>query len=72
MQVLSAFLLLPPLFSIDQVIWLSCLIIPMLSISMIATPIDATIMQRATGKNQCIVNRQVRSVKNSKIFTYFE
>ncbi|EZA54621.1 transmembrane protein 94 isoform X2 [Ooceraea biroi] len=58
-QALSAFLLLPPLFSVDQVIWLCCFIIPMLSISMIATPIDPTIMQRATGKNQCIVNGQV-------------
>ncbi|XP_032688054.1 transmembrane protein 94 isoform X2 [Odontomachus brunneus] len=58
-QALSAFLLLPPLFSVDQVMWLCCLIIPLISISMIATPIDATIMQRATGKNQCIVNGEV-------------
>ncbi|XP_024872113.1 transmembrane protein 94 isoform X2 [Temnothorax curvispinosus] len=59
MQMLSAFLLLPPLFSIDQVLWLCCLIIPILSTSMIATPIDSTIMQRATGKNQCVVNGEV-------------
>ncbi|XP_020292489.1 transmembrane protein 94 isoform X2 [Pseudomyrmex gracilis] len=58
-SILSAFMFLPPLLSIDQVLWLCCLIIPMLSISMIATPIDSTIMQRATGKNQCIVNGEV-------------
>ncbi|XP_076171839.1 transmembrane protein 94-like protein l(2)k05819 isoform X3 [Ptiloglossa arizonensis] len=58
-QAVSGFLLLPPLFSVDQVLWLSCLIIPMLSISMIATPKDPTIMQHATGKNQCTVNGQV-------------
>ncbi|XP_076680617.1 transmembrane protein 94-like protein l(2)k05819 isoform X2 [Andrena cerasifolii] len=58
-QALSGFFLLPPLFTVDQVLWLSCLIIPMLSISMIATPMDATIMQRATGKNQCTINGQV-------------
>ncbi|KAL6424026.1 hypothetical protein ACFW04_009732 [Cataglyphis niger] len=58
-QTLSAFLLLPPLFSIDQILWLCCLIIPVLSTSMIATPIDPTIMQRATGKNQCIVNGEI-------------
>ncbi|CAL1678432.1 unnamed protein product [Lasius platythorax] len=58
-QTLSAFLLLPPLFSINQVLWLCCLIIPVLSTSMIATPIDPTIMQRATGKNQCIVNGEL-------------
>ncbi|XP_072762979.1 transmembrane protein 94 isoform X2 [Anoplolepis gracilipes] len=58
-QTLSAFLLLPPLFSIDQILWLCCLIIPVLSTSMIATPIDPTIMQRATGKNQCTVNGEI-------------
>lgn len=58
-QAMSGFLLLPPLFSVDQVLWLCCLIIPILSISMIATPMDPTIMQRATGKNQCTVNGQV-------------
>ncbi|XP_044574421.1 transmembrane protein 94 isoform X2 [Cotesia glomerata] len=58
-QALSVLLLLPPLFSISQVIWLICLIIPLLSISMMATPIDPTIMQRATGKNQCVVNSKV-------------
>lgn len=58
-QTLSAFLLLPPLFSIDQILWLCCFIIPVLSTSMIATPIDPTIMQRATGKNQCIVNGEI-------------
>ncbi|XP_047352774.1 transmembrane protein 94 isoform X3 [Vespa velutina] len=58
-QAISAILLLPPLLSVYQIVWLSCLIIPVLSISMIATPMDSTIMQRATGKNQCIINGQV-------------
>lgn len=58
-QAISAILLLPPLLSVNQIVWLSCLIIPVLSISMIATPMDSTIMQRATGKNQCIINGQV-------------
>ncbi|XP_046427153.1 transmembrane protein 94 isoform X1 [Neodiprion fabricii] len=58
-QLLSSFLMLPPLFSVGQVLWLSCLIIPLLSVSLVATPTDPTIMQRATGKNQCLVNGQV-------------
>ncbi|XP_014604302.1 PREDICTED: uncharacterized protein KIAA0195 isoform X1 [Polistes canadensis] len=58
-QAISAILLLPPLLSVSQIVWLSCFIIPFLSISMIATPMDSTIMQRATGKNQCIINGQV-------------
>lgn len=61
-QVLSELLLLPPLFSVGQVLWMSCLIIPVLSISIIATPMDQTIMQRATGKNQCIVNGEVNFI----------
>lgn len=70
---MSGFLLLPPLFSVDQVLWLCCLIIPILSISMIATPMDPTIMQRATGKNQCTVNGQVRKdnyYNNNKWITH--
>ncbi|XP_044020998.1 transmembrane protein 94 isoform X3 [Aphidius gifuensis] len=55
-QLLSCFLLLPPIFTVGQILWLTCLIIPLLSVSMIATPTDPTIMQRATGKNQCVVN----------------
>lgn len=71
-QAMSGFLLLPPLFSVDQVLWLCCLIIPILSISMIATPMDPTIMQRATGKNQCTVNGQVRkdNYNNNKWIIY--
>ncbi|XP_057323877.1 transmembrane protein 94 isoform X3 [Microplitis mediator] len=58
-QALSVFLLLPPLLSISQVMWLICLIIPLLSMSIMATPTDPTIMQRATGKNQCVINGEV-------------
>ncbi|XP_012271899.1 transmembrane protein 94 isoform X2 [Orussus abietinus] len=58
-QSLSAFLLLPPMFTVGQVLWLSCVIVPLLSVSMVATPTDPMIMQRATGKNQCVVTLQV-------------
>ncbi|XP_011308488.1 uncharacterized protein KIAA0195 isoform X3 [Fopius arisanus] len=58
-QALSGFFMLPPLLSVGQTLWLICLIIPLLSISMIATPTDPTIMQRATGKNQCAVTGEV-------------
>lgn len=40
---------------------------------MIATPMDPTIMQRATGKNQCTVNGQVRKdnyYNNNKWITH--
>jgi hypothetical protein len=58
-QALSAFLLLPPLFTVGQVLWLSFLVVPLLSASLVGTPTDSTIMQRATGKNQCAISGQV-------------
>ncbi|XP_012230402.1 endoplasmic reticulum magnesium-transporting P-type ATPase isoform X2 [Linepithema humile] len=58
-SLLPAFLMLPPLFSIEQALWLACLIIPTLSVPLTVTPIDPTIMQRATGKNLCTVNGEV-------------
>lgn len=69
-SLLPAFLMLPPLFSIEQALWLACLIIPMLSVSLTATPIDPTIMQRATGKNQCTVNGEVRNGVSIWIFFF--
>lgn len=54
----------PPLFSVGQVMWLCCLIVPLLAISLVGTPTDATIMQRATGKNQCAINGQVMTICN--------
>lgn len=58
-QALSALLLLPPLFSVGQVLWLGFLIVPLLAVSLVGTPTDPTIMQRATGKNQCAIGAQV-------------
>ncbi|OXU20778.1 hypothetical protein TSAR_005268 [Trichomalopsis sarcophagae] len=58
-QALSAYMLLPPLFSVGQVLWLSFLIVPLLAVSLVGTPTDSTIMHRATGKNQCVISGQV-------------
>ncbi|XP_014222685.1 transmembrane protein 94 [Trichogramma pretiosum] len=58
-QALSAFLLLPPLFTVGHVLWLGCVIVPVLAVSLVGTPTDPSIMQRATGKNQCLVTWEV-------------
>ncbi|XP_058796297.1 transmembrane protein 94 isoform X3 [Phymastichus coffea] len=58
-QAVSAFLLLPPLFSVGQVLWLTCLIVPLLAVSLVGSPSDPIIMQQATGKNQCGISAQV-------------
>ena len=58
-QVFSAFLLLPPLLSVGQVLWLVIVIVPLLAVSLVGAPTDPSIMQSATGKNQCAVSGQV-------------
>ncbi|KAJ8664808.1 hypothetical protein QAD02_006470 [Eretmocerus hayati] len=58
-QALSALLLLPPIFSVTHVLWLSVLIVPLIAMSLVATPTDPSIMQRATGKNHCSLSAQV-------------
>ncbi|KAK7869540.1 hypothetical protein R5R35_002309 [Gryllus longicercus] len=58
-QVLNISLMLPPIFSFGQVLWLVCVIIPILSLSLVGKPTDPQVMQKATGKNQNIVNTEV-------------
>lgn len=59
-QAISAFLLLPPLFNVGQVLWLTCLIVPLIAVSLVGSPSDSMIMQQATGKNQSGISAQVR------------
>ncbi|XP_067006534.2 endoplasmic reticulum magnesium-transporting P-type ATPase [Anabrus simplex] len=59
LQVIGMFLMLPPVFSTGEVLWLFCLVVPLLSLSMVGNPTDPLTMQRATGKNQCDINMQV-------------
>ncbi|XP_059477239.1 transmembrane protein 94 isoform X2 [Neocloeon triangulifer] len=55
-QVVAIVSLLPPLFTIGQILWLQCVVIPILALSLIGKPTDTQIMQRATGKNQFLIN----------------
>jgi hypothetical protein len=57
-QVLGIFLMLPPVLMTGSVLWLVCLIVPLLSLSLVASSTDPQVMQRATGKNQCVVDMQ--------------
>nr|CAD7426735.1 unnamed protein product [Timema monikensis] len=54
-QVLGILFMLPPLLPVGPLLWLVCLVIPALSISLVGIPTDPRVMQRATGKNQYIV-----------------
>nr|CAD7400460.1 unnamed protein product [Timema poppensis] len=58
-QVLGILFMLPPLLPVGPLLWLVCLVIPALSISLVGIPTDPRVMQRATGKNQYIVSTRV-------------
>lgn len=57
-QVLGIFLMLPPVLKTGSVLWLVCLVVPLLSLSLVGSSTDPQVMQRATGKNQCVVDTQ--------------
>lgn len=61
-QLGAAFLFLPPIFTAGQILWLTCIIIPLLSISLIGAPTDPGVMNVATGKNSRKVDKGVNSI----------
>ncbi|ODN05210.1 hypothetical protein Ocin01_01491 [Orchesella cincta] len=55
-------MLLPPLFALGDAIWLSCAIIPVLTLGLafsIMEKVDYNVMDNASWKNQCQVDRQM-------------
>lgn len=60
-QLLAALLFLPPVFTVGQIIWLTCITIPLLSVSLIGVPTDPAVMNITTGKNSRKVDRGVRN-----------
>ncbi|XP_066939125.1 transmembrane protein 94 isoform X24 [Macrobrachium rosenbergii] len=59
LQLLAAMAALPPLLSSGDVLWLTCIIIPVLSISLVAAPTNPCVMNQATGKNVVVLNKQI-------------
>ncbi|XP_065338638.1 transmembrane protein 94 isoform X2 [Cloeon dipterum] len=57
-QLVAIISLLPPLFTVGQVLWVQCIVIPILALSLIGKPTDTQIMQRATGKNQFSISSE--------------
>lgn len=60
-QLLAALLFLPPVFTIGQIIWLTCITTPLLSVSLIGVPTDPAVMNITTGKNLRKLDRGVRN-----------
>lgn len=59
LQVVSTILMLPGLLTTGQVLWFSCLVVPLISISLMAKPIDKDVMKKPQGKNQNLTNWHV-------------
>ncbi|XP_065226328.1 transmembrane protein 94 isoform X2 [Planococcus citri] len=56
-QLFVLFLLLPAIFTLEQSLWISCVVIPCLSIALVSAPYDEEIMSKAIGKDWlCSVN----------------
>lgn len=51
-QTLGVFLMLPPLFTTGQIMWFVCVVIPVLSLSLVGSPTDPQVMQRPTSNKQ--------------------
>lgn len=43
-------------------LWLTCIIVPLLSVSLLGGPTDPEVMQKPTGKNQCSITPEVSLV----------
>ncbi|OXA57950.1 hypothetical protein Fcan01_07407 [Folsomia candida] len=59
---LALLMLLPPLFSLSDSIWLSCIIIPILTMGLafsIINRVDISVMSAPSFKNQMIIDRQM-------------
>ncbi|XP_014257141.1 transmembrane protein 94 isoform X3 [Cimex lectularius] len=59
LQVIATLAMLPPLFSIGQIMWLCCAVIPVLAMSLVHSPVSAQIMQRPGPKSQLYINSEV-------------
>jgi len=48
--------------NLGQVLWLACVVVPLLSVSLVAGPTDPEVMQKPTGKNQCSITTEVNII----------
>ena len=59
LQLVNSMLLLPPVLSSQLVLWLSLLITPLLSFTLMGNPLNRQTAQMAQGKNQTSFVKQV-------------
>ncbi|CAH2007315.1 unnamed protein product [Acanthoscelides obtectus] len=56
LQTIAALFMLPGLMTTWQVLWFCCIVIPAISISLMAKPLDMDVMKKPQGKIQTVVN----------------
>jgi len=61
LQLLNSVLLLPAILSPQLVLWLSCLIIPLLCFSLMGSPLNRQLAKTSHGKNQTSFVKQVQT-----------
>lgn len=61
-QIITAVFNLPNPFGIGQMLYLSCILLPFLSVSLIIGAANPEVMQRSIGKNKFFYNFEVCSV----------
>lgn len=59
MQAAASVLLMPALLTVGQLLWFICLVIPVLSISLMGIPVNSEVMKKPLGKNQLVFNVEV-------------
>ncbi|XP_073997846.1 transmembrane protein 94-like protein l(2)k05819 isoform X2 [Rhodnius prolixus] len=59
LQVIAAIVMLPPIFTTGQILWLSCVVVPFLALSLVHIPANTQVMQRPGSKSQSNVNSEV-------------
>ncbi|XP_025836473.1 transmembrane protein 94-like [Agrilus planipennis] len=59
LQIAAALFMLPPILTPGQVLWLCCVIIPVLSVSLIGNPTDPDVMKRPPNKRHTVFNSEV-------------
>ncbi|XP_054717326.1 transmembrane protein 94-like [Uloborus diversus] len=58
LQVIAAMFFLPLVLPLAHLLWMICLEIPLLSLSLLGNPVDSKVMMLATGKNLKVANKQ--------------
>lgn len=62
LQIIALLFFLPLPLPLAHMLWMICLEIPLLSLSLLGSPVDSHVMTLATGKNSKVANKQVSDI----------